>query len=142
MALKLNGLRQKQVDKVFRPKIKRGHPFYVVAMIKEYFGGSFRNYIRTCQAQHYASTFDRLSFTLKRLSILFKSLSSAHSDFQTNQKPIFTPNKHRLLRLCLSRLKLSALQSRSKRLNTVKALCFFLTRYQSTSLSRWQSRYL
>jgi hypothetical protein len=144
MGLKLNWLRGLEGKKVLRPKIKRGHPFYVVAMIKERFG-SFRGYVQASQGQHCASPSDRLSFNLGKLSVLLKSLSSLHSDTALSKKPaidhVFNP-RHRLLRKCLSRLsRYAALQAKQRKL-ALTSLAFSLHSCQSRAFSHWHARHL
>lgn len=128
MGLKLNWVRGIEAKKLLRPKIKRGHPFYVVAMIKERFG-SFRGYVRASQAQHCASPSDLLSFNLGKLSVLLKSLSLLHSESALSKKlvldHVFNP-RHRLLRKCFYRLsRYAALQAKQRKL-ALTALAFSL----------------
>jgi len=144
MGLKLNWLRGIEGKKVLRPKIKKGHPFYVVAMIKERFG-SFRGYVRASQGQHCASPSDRLSFNLGKLSVLLKSLSSLHSDAVLSKKPVldhvFNP-RHRLLRNCFSRLsRYAALQAKKRKL-ALTSLAFSLNLYQARAFSYWHARHI
>jgi hypothetical protein len=131
MGLKLNWLRGLEGKRLLRPKIKRRHPFYVVALIKERFG-SFRGYVRASQGQHCASISDRLSLNLGKLSVLLKSLSSLHSDATLSKKPVlnhvFNP-RHRLLRKCFSRLSRYASLQAKKRKLALTSIAFSLHRY-------------
>jgi hypothetical protein len=131
MGLKLNWLRGQEGKRMLRPKIKKSHPFYVVAMIKERFG-SFRGYVRASQGQYCASSSERLSLDLGKLSILLKSLSSLHSEAALSKKPVlnhvFNP-RHRLLRKCFSRLSQYASLQAKKRKLALTSIAFSLHRY-------------
>ena len=131
MGLKLNWLRGLEGKRMIRPKIKKSHPFYVVAMIKERFG-SFRGYVRASQGQYCASSSERLSLDLGKLSILLKSLSSLHSEAALSKKPVlnhvFNP-RHRLLRKCFSRLSQYASLQAKKRKLALTSIAFSLHRY-------------